>query len=111
MKASIALLIAAFALPLATSVARADMEPQKGTGSAGGWAPRIAVTPDPSKIIVPKGYKVSVFAAGLDTPSAATVALSPVMTRRIASPKLVMPVPPVFGLDQTSRLATLSAFS
>ena len=32
-----------------------------------------AVKPDPSKIVVPKGYKVSVFVAGLDTPSAATV--------------------------------------
>ena len=72
MKAFTALLIAA-TLPLAASVAWADMEPQKGTASAGGWAPRVAVTPDPSKIVVPKGYKVSVFAAGLDTPSGATV--------------------------------------
>jgi len=35
--------------------------------------PRTAVTPDPGKIMVPKGYKVEVFTAGLDTPSSATV--------------------------------------
>lgn len=57
----------------AATLARADMEPQQGTGKAGGWAPRVAIKPDPSKIVVPKDYKVGVFAAGLDTPSAATV--------------------------------------
>ena len=44
-----------------------------GTSKSGGWVPRTAVTPDPSKIVVPPGYKVEVFAAGLDTPSSATV--------------------------------------
>jgi len=44
-----------------------------GTGKSGGWVPRTAVTPDPGKIMVPKGYKVEVFTAGLDTPSSATV--------------------------------------
>ena len=33
----------------------------------------MPIKPDPSKIVVPNGYKVGVFAAGLDTPSAATV--------------------------------------
>ncbi|MCW5623490.1 MAG: hypothetical protein KIT73_02095, partial [Burkholderiales bacterium] len=66
------LFVAAFATALSAS-AWADMEPQQGTGRAGQWAPRIAVKPDPSKIVVPKGYKVSVFASGLDTPSSATV--------------------------------------
>src|SRR5438477_2018107 len=44
-----------------------------GTGTSGGWVPRTAVTPDPGKIMVPKGYKVEVFVSGIDTPSAATV--------------------------------------
>src|SRR5256886_17420097 len=46
---------------------------QSGTPVSGGWVPRVAHKPDPSKIVVPKGYKVDVFVAGLDTPSAATV--------------------------------------
>jgi hypothetical protein len=46
---------------------------ESGTPVSGGWVPRVARTPDPSKIVVPKGYKVEVFAAGLDTASAATV--------------------------------------
>src|SRR5215475_7350208 len=44
-----------------------------GTKISGGWVPRTAVKPDPSKIMVPKGYKAEVFVAGLDTPSSATV--------------------------------------
>ena len=40
---------------------------------SGDWAKRTAVTPDPTKVVVPAGYKVGVFAAGLDTPSSATV--------------------------------------
>ena len=64
------LLAATLAMPLAVT---ADMEAQQGTGSAGGWAKRMPIKPDPSKIVVPKGYKVGVFAAGLDTPSSATV--------------------------------------
>ncbi len=67
------LIITAFAVPLAVSVAFADMEAQQGSGKAGSWAKRVPVKPDPSKIVVPSGYKVSVFKAGLDTPSAATV--------------------------------------
>jgi len=48
-------------------------ENQSGTPVSGGWVPRVAHKPDPSKIVVPKGYKVDVFVAGLDTPSAAAV--------------------------------------
>src|SRR5262245_59050190 len=44
-----------------------------GTSTSGGWVPRTALPPDPSKIVVPKGYKAEVFVAGLDTPSSATV--------------------------------------
>ena len=40
---------------------------------SGDWAKRTAVTPDPTKVVVPAGYEVKVFAAGLDTPSSATV--------------------------------------
>src|SRR5439155_2903374 len=39
----------------------------------GEWAKRGAVQPDPSKVVVPPGYKVGVFKAGLDTPSSAAV--------------------------------------
>ena len=43
---------------------RAKAEP---AGPAGKWSIRTPVKPDPSKIKVPAGYKVGVFAAGLDT--------------------------------------------
>src|SRR5579885_1946797 len=49
---------------------RAKAEPG---GPAGKWSTRTPVTPDPSKIKVPAGYKVSVFAAGLDTVTSITV--------------------------------------
>lgn len=42
-------------------------------GKSAGWAKRTAVKPDPTKVVVPPGYKVGIFKAGLDTPSAATV--------------------------------------
>lgn len=45
----------------------------QGTGESGGWSKRIAVVPDPSKVVVPDGYEVGVLVSGLDTPSAATV--------------------------------------
>jgi hypothetical protein len=67
------LVVVALAVPFAVSIAWADMEAQQGTGKAGSWAARVPVKPDPSKIVVPPGYKVGVFVAGLDTPSAATV--------------------------------------
>jgi glucose/arabinose dehydrogenase len=54
--------------------ALADMEPAvPGTRTSGVWEKRIPVKPDPTKIRVPSGYKVGVFASGLDTPSSATV--------------------------------------
>jgi len=34
---------------------------------------RTPVTPNPDKVVVPSGYKVGVFKAGLDTPSSAAV--------------------------------------
>ncbi len=45
----------------------------QGAVQSGDWVKRVAVKPDPSKILVPPGYKVEVFVAGLDTPSSATV--------------------------------------
>lgn len=49
---------------------RATADP---AGPAGKWSTRTPVTPDPSKIVVPSGYKVSVFASGLDTITSITV--------------------------------------
>ena len=45
----------------------------QGVPTSGGWVPRQAVNPDPSKLRVPRGYKAEVFVSGLDTPSAAAV--------------------------------------
>jgi glucose/arabinose dehydrogenase len=70
MKPSLTIALAGLA---AATFAHADLEPQQGTARAGGWAPRVAVKPDPAKVVVPKEYKVGVFAAGLDTPSAIAV--------------------------------------
>jgi glucose/arabinose dehydrogenase len=53
-----------------SGIASADMQ---GTGASGGWDKRIAVEPDPSKVIVPDGYEVGVFVKGLNAPSSATV--------------------------------------
>jgi glucose/arabinose dehydrogenase len=43
------------------------------TPKTGQWIKRLPVNPDPTKVVVPPGYKVEVFKAGLDTPSSATV--------------------------------------
>jgi hypothetical protein len=51
-------------------IASADMQ---GTGESGGWEKRIAVEPDPSKVVVPDGYEVGIFVKGLNAPSSATV--------------------------------------
>ncbi len=69
MRISTGALVAAATL-LAAPLGQADMQ---GTGQSAGWEIRIAVKPDPSKVVVPEGYEVGIFAAGLDTPSAATV--------------------------------------
>jgi glucose/arabinose dehydrogenase len=59
------------ALLLGTSgIASADMQ---GTADSGGWEKRVAVEPDPSKVVVPDGYEVGVFVKGLGAPSSATV--------------------------------------
>ncbi len=52
------------------SVATADMQ---GTGESGDWAKRIAVEPNPAKVVVPEGYEVGVLVKGLGAPSSATV--------------------------------------
>ena len=64
------MVLSASALLVSTSLAWADMQ---GTGESGGWEKRIAVKPDPSKVVVPEGYEVGIFAEGLSAPSAATV--------------------------------------
>ncbi|HEX6112341.1 MAG TPA: hypothetical protein VFZ10_08540 [Geminicoccaceae bacterium] len=53
-----------------TAMVSADMQ---GTGESGGWEKRIAVKPDPSKVVVPEGYEVGIFVQGLNAPSSATV--------------------------------------
>lgn len=45
----------------------------QGGPESGQWAKRIAVKPDPKKVVVPKGWTVAVFASGLDTVSSGTV--------------------------------------
>lgn len=67
--------LVALAVGATTSMAafaqdRAMAEPG---GPAGKWSTRTPVKPDPSKIKVPKGYKVGVFASGLDTITSITV--------------------------------------
>ena len=50
------------------------LAPASAQDTRGGpWPKREPFKPDPTKIIVPPDYKVGVFAAGLDTPSSATV--------------------------------------
>jgi hypothetical protein len=53
-----------------SGIASADMQ---GTGESGGWEKRVAVEPDPSKVVVPDGYEVGIFVKGLNAPSSATV--------------------------------------
>ncbi len=45
----------------------------QGGKPTGQWIKRTPVKPDPSKVVVPPGYKVGVFKAGLDTPASATI--------------------------------------
>lgn len=70
MRSARALTVAAGVGLLVASVALAQ---NQGVGTSGGWVPRVAVKPDPSKIMVPKGYKVEVFVDGLDTVSSVAV--------------------------------------
>jgi hypothetical protein len=62
--------ISMIALVASAGIASADMQ---GTGESGGWAKRVAVTPDPSKVVVPEGYEVGILVQGLNAPSSATV--------------------------------------
>ena len=70
MRASSCLAWSAALLLGSSGLASADMQ---GTGESGGWEKRIAVEPDPSKVVVPEGYEVGVFVKGLGAPSSATV--------------------------------------
>ncbi len=70
MRPTTCLILSTGALLVSTSLAWADMQ---GTGESGGWEKRIAVKPDPTKVVVPEGYEVGIFAEGLSAPSAATV--------------------------------------
>ncbi len=67
------MILAAFVAVLPAGQAMADMDAKPGSPTAGDWLKRTPVTPNPDKVIVPSGYKVGVFKAGLDTPSAAAV--------------------------------------
>src|SRR6516164_8643059 len=66
MKFFVGMTVAAAALICAM---QASAQEQRG----GPWPKREPFKPDATKIVVPPGYKVGVFAAGLDTPSSATV--------------------------------------
>jgi hypothetical protein len=70
MKARSCLAWSAAVLVGSGGIVSADMQ---GTGESGGWEKRIAVEPDPSKVVVPDGYEVGIFVKGLNAPSSATV--------------------------------------
>jgi hypothetical protein len=70
MKAGSCLAWSAAVLLGSSGIAGADMQ---GTGESGGWEKRVAVEPDPSKVVVPDGYEVGIFVKGLNAPSSATV--------------------------------------
>ena len=71
MKSFLHIVLAAAAAAATSWVAYpAEAEGAKATGE---WVKRIPVKPDPSKVVVPPGYKVDVFKAGLDTPASAAV--------------------------------------
>ena len=67
MKVFFSLMLAA-ATTICTMQAATAQNPKTGQ-----WIKRLPVNPDPTKVVVPPGYKVEVFKAGLDTPSSATV--------------------------------------
>ena len=76
-------MLAAFVAVLPAVGAKADMEAKPGSAQAGDWVKRMPVTPNPDKVVVPPGYKVGVFKAGLDTPSTRTIICgSPFPARR-----------------------------
>ena len=61
MKVFFSLMVAA-ATTICTMQAATAQNPK-----AGEWIRRLPVNPDPTKVVVPPGYKVEVFKAGLDT--------------------------------------------
>lgn len=63
----------ACALLATTALATPALADMQGTGESGGWETRVAIEPDPSKVVVPAGYEVGILVAGLSAPSAATV--------------------------------------
>jgi glucose/arabinose dehydrogenase len=68
------LVLSAGALALPATLAYADMQDTaQGTADSGGWTKRVAVEPNPAKVVVPDGYEVGVFVKGLNAPSSATV--------------------------------------
>src|SRR5690348_4189109 len=63
-----------FSLMLAAATAICTVQAATAQSQRPGqWIKRTPVKPDPSKVVVPPGYKVEVFKAGLDTPSSATL--------------------------------------
>ena len=57
----------------AVTAAMVWAQPAAAQGATGTWVKRTPVKPDPSKVVVPPGYKVGVFKDGLNTPASATV--------------------------------------
>ena len=93
------------ALVASAGVASADMQ---GTADSGGWEKRIAVEPDPSKVVVPEGYEVGVFVKGLGAPSSATVDGDGNLWVAVAPPLLGSPEP-TSSRTPTSRSSTRRA--
>ena len=85
--------ISAAALLASTAVGTADMQ---GTAESGGWEKRVAVDPDPSKVIVPKDYQVGIFTEGLSAPSSATVDGDGNLWVAVSPPLLGSPEPEAF---------------
>jgi len=74
MKALRMLVLSAVCILLAAPVLLpAERDVTEPGGRAGTWSKRQAWRHDPSKVVVPKGYKVGLFKGGLDTVSAVTV--------------------------------------
>jgi hypothetical protein len=86
---------------LAVAAAQADMQ---GTGESGGWEKRVPVTPDPSKVVVPDGYEVGVFAKGLSAPSSATVDADGNLWVAVSTPLLGSPESDAFDPPQVKVL-------
>jgi hypothetical protein len=95
--------ISMIALVASAGIASADMQ---GTGESGGWAKRVAVTPDPSKVVVPEGYEVGILVQGLNAPSSATVDADGNIWVAVSPPLLGSP-----DADQFEECSTRRAIS